>query len=82
MRFTTRMSTGVGPEFGFARGGETASIRVRVTLRTIASRSPKKTCTGASKPSPLMTTFVPPSFGPEAGVTESTSGWRVPPLAA
>jgi hypothetical protein len=28
---------------------------------------PNITCTGASKPSPLIVTCVPPSFGPDAG---------------
>ncbi len=68
--------------------GESTMIRVRVTETTWASAPlkvaslvpvPNLTCTGASKPSPLMMTWVPPSFGPEDGVTEKTVGWSVPP---
>ena len=45
--------------------GEMTSIVVERTLSTCAEAEPKKTCTGASKASPVMVTRVPPSIGPD-----------------
>jgi len=66
--------------------GVSTTIRVRDTETSCASTYgtdavpfPNWTWTGASKPSPLMTTSVPPSFGPVAGVTEKMVGCRMPP---
>src|ERR1700730_10300705 len=69
-------------------GGETTMIWLPVTDCTGASRplklvalapAPKKTCTGATKNSPLIVTRVPPSLVPEAGDTEKICGCCTPP---
>src|ERR1700726_884884 len=63
-------------------GGEKTMIWVAVTDWIVASTplkfealpEPKKTWTGATKPWPMIVTWVPPSLVPEPGLTEKTCG--------
>ncbi len=68
--------------------GAMTTIRSAVTDSTCASTpskleglapKPKKTWTGDWKPWPMIDTRLPPSLVPEAGETENTCGWTVPP---
>ena len=48
--------------------------------KLLALPEPKRTCTGAWKPSPTMVMRVPPSLVPALGVTDRIAGcWIVPP---
>src|ERR1043165_2183108 len=75
----TRTSTGpvtVPEPFGdVSRAvGDITTISLKLTLMTCASAEPKKTCTGAWNASPRIETRVPPSIGPDVGVSVRIDG--------
>ena len=55
-------------------GGEVAWISAPLITLKVATVPPNLTSVAPVKPVPMITTAVPPSGGPEFGVTERTVG--------